>query len=670
MSATAVAAKPANSKIEAFTRQAVRNQVSAEVATTKLRDAQAVARREQQRLNYLAAGNQLWTPRRSNGLKFVDIFCGAGGSSIGLSNAGYELLLAANHWRTAIDTHAANFTNAEHLCADVNNYDFRYLPRGADVLWASPICTELSPAGGNGGPKRYEGGGFDMVEMLGHVSEKGRERTRATFMDVIRATEVWRFKAIIIENVPDVAERWELFDWWLSGMERLGYHYQLASVNSAHVGGNGIPYAPQWRDRLYIVFVRKDIGRSPDVTPKPVSWCFNCERQVHGLQTWLPKMHQRKFLVGRYRRNPNSSYGQYWYTCPNGGCGQRVEPYVLPAATAIDWSDVGIRIGDLPRTAKKPEGLAPKTMGRIRAGMRKYGRRRMIATVAGNTHERPGALRAWPADQTPMTTAQCSPTLSAVVPPNVFYVKNFSDPDPRRMVKGVHDEPLGTVTTVDHHGIVTPPQPFRVALNHDSLRLHALSDEPLAAQTVKQGDAVVFPPMSVPVGGTWAEEPIDLIGGPGRTVMANGKGCEALVTPYPGAFIDVQRNHAEAQSVEDPLATITTARHNALVVPYYGNGQADLAGHPLGTVTTHDRHALVTATEAELAILNDDDVFDAYYRMLKARESLKAQTFPDDYLVLGGNGEQMMQAGNAVSCNAAQWLGEAVAEVLIPHPQF
>lgn len=78
-------------------------------------------------------------------LTFTDIFCGAGGSSTGLVSAGYELKLAANHWARAIETHAANHTTADHLCADVNNYDMRRLPK-TDILWASPICTEMSPA--------------------------------------------------------------------------------------------------------------------------------------------------------------------------------------------------------------------------------------------------------------------------------------------------------------------------------------------------------------------------------------------------------------------------------------------------------------------------------------------------------------------------------------------
>ncbi|WP_247673357.1 DNA cytosine methyltransferase [Micromonospora sp. C51] len=559
-----------------------------------------------------STGDPLWTPAPANGLTFVDIFCGAGGSSIGLANAGFTLKLAANHWQTAIDTHAANFRNAEHLCADVNNYDFRRLPKRADVLWASPICTEMSPAGGNSGYNRDDDSdGPDLLQELGHVSQAGTQRTRATFMDVIRATEVHRFKCVIVENVPDVAVRWELFDWWLMGMERLGYHYRLVSVNSAHIGGEGIAYAPQWRDRLYIVFIRKDIGRMPDLDPRPTSRCFTCEKDVHGVQTWAPSMARKKFRVGRYRRMAGSSYGQYWYTCPNRGCHQRVEPYILPAAAAIDWTNLGTRIGDLPKTKNKPEGLAPNTMKRIRAGLLKYGPQAISAAIAGNTYERNGYLRAWPA--------------------------------------------AGTL----------PPGAFTVNSNHDDIRVHPADGAPLSARTTKIGDGLVVPPpMLVPSGGTWAEEPLNALGEPARTVMANEKGCESVVMP--GSFIAVLRRNADAASLRGPMPTVTAGgRHHALIVPYYTKGVATPTGDPLPTLSTRDRFALVGADE--LATRAELDAREAFYRMLMPRESLRAQVFPDSYVVLGGLGEQTMQAGNAVSCNVPHWIAMRVAPILLTH---
>ena len=77
----------------------------------------------------------------------TDMFCGIGGSSSGLVRAGWDVRLAANHNQTAVATHAANHPSTEHLCADIQSIDLRYLPT-TRMLWASPICTELSPSGG------------------------------------------------------------------------------------------------------------------------------------------------------------------------------------------------------------------------------------------------------------------------------------------------------------------------------------------------------------------------------------------------------------------------------------------------------------------------------------------------------------------------------------------
>ena len=284
-------------------------------------------------------------------LTFTDIFCGAGGSALGLAAAGFKLKLAANHWARAIETHSANFRDAEHLCADVNNYDMRRLPT-TDVLWASPICTEGSPAGGRKVRARRAPGQGDLLEAFGPVAQAGMERTRATFHDVIRATEVHRYTAVLVENVPDVVERWELFDWWVEGMLRLGYQVQTLSVSSAHIGGEGNPYAPQWRDRFYLVFTRTGVPL-PDVQPRPLAWCRRCEADVRALQAW--KISGGRFRAGRYRR-------QYDYRCPASGCGSVVEPYVLPASTAIDWSNLGGRIGD------RSTPLSANTLRRIEAG--------------------------------------------------------------------------------------------------------------------------------------------------------------------------------------------------------------------------------------------------------------------------------------------------------------
>lgn len=313
-------------------------------------------------------------------LTFTDIFCGAGGTSTGMVEAGFELKLGANHWPRAIETHALNHPAAEHVCADVSNYDMRRLP-GTDVLCASPICTENSPAGASSGRRSRRIDGQLPIEALGHVPQAGFERTRATFHDVIRATEVHRYKAVIVENVPDVAWRWELFDWWCQGMTRLGYAIRILSADAAHLAGIGNDPAAQWRRRIWIVFVRDGIPM-PDLELTPLAWCPVCDADVHAVQTWKPGAPRVLGQpVGKYRQ-------QYTYTCPTGHA--TVEPYVLPAASIIDWSDLGARIGD----RKRP--LAKATQEKILAGLRMLREPALITVNHQDTDGRPLPLASAP----------------------------------------------------------------------------------------------------------------------------------------------------------------------------------------------------------------------------------------------------------------------------------
>ena len=74
----------------------------------------------------------------------TDLFCGAGGSSLGAEAvANVEVVMAANHWKTAVDVHQAHFPLARHDLADINQSDPRRYPR-TDILIASPECTNHS----------------------------------------------------------------------------------------------------------------------------------------------------------------------------------------------------------------------------------------------------------------------------------------------------------------------------------------------------------------------------------------------------------------------------------------------------------------------------------------------------------------------------------------------
>ncbi|MCM2427359.1 DNA cytosine methyltransferase [Streptomyces sp. RKAG337] len=488
-------------------------------------------------------------------ITFTDIFCGAGGSSNGLVAAGMELTLAANHWQRAIETHAANHVNADHLCADVNNYDMRRLPK-TRVLWASPICTELSPAGGRKRTSKTTSKGQIALEEFGHVPKAAFDRTRATAYDVIRATEVHRYDIVLIENVIEFAVDWELFDWWRKGMELLGYRSQFVSVSSAHIGDAGNAPAPQWRDRIYGWFSREGIPM-PDLRPRPRAMCTECGETVAAVQSWR---NPRGPKLGKYRQ-------QYDYRCPNSRCRNAiVEPYVRPAADIIDWSNRGVRIADRAEHGLRP--LAASTVKRIRAGLDQLGEQRMVVTVNHGGHDG----RAFPADE-----------------------------------------------------------------------------GPLPSRTVKIGEAIV-----TPCGGTWNTVPYLAAAQPFRT-RTTTESEAVCFPPAEDAFVVEYRNHSTASPVTDPVATVTAqGNHHALVIPYR-NAATKTTDDPLHTLATRDSAGLARPAPT---------VEDCQYRMLQPREQLLAQRFPKGYIVHGNRGEQTMQAGNAVSSNVAQWLGEHVVRAL------
>ncbi|WP_329437808.1 DNA cytosine methyltransferase [Streptomyces canus] len=182
-------------------------------------------------------------------IAFVHLFSGCGGSSRGLEEAGYLLLLGMNHDPVAVRTHRANHPHADHRCEDIHTYDKRNLP-SAQVYWASILCTEASKAGGR---KRYRGQG--RLSLTG--KDEGAKpatfvQTRASALDVLAVAELHRPDALVIENVAEFATDWELFDWWLRGMELLGYNVQIVNASSAHLGGGDNLLAPQLRDRIYM----------------------------------------------------------------------------------------------------------------------------------------------------------------------------------------------------------------------------------------------------------------------------------------------------------------------------------------------------------------------------------------------------------------------------------
>jgi|GEM_PF-1327833 len=382
---------------------------------------------------------------------FIDLLCGGGGSSAGLAQAGGQLLFGANHSSVAIATHARNFPGSAHACVDLNWYDMRNLPEGADVLWASVICTETSPAGGRSRKGQAAPGQGALIDATGQptdpdadpVEEELFERTRATAQDVIRAAELWRFPVVCVENVVEFATDWRLFAWWLDGFKILGYRRHIVNASSAHLSGEGFDPAAQWRNRIYIIFVREDLPDIPDLEPRPLAWCNTCADMVESHQVWTDPNGQatasgQRIRVGKYRE-------QYWYHCPAAGHG-RVEPATKPAGSIIDWSHVGPLIGERPLHRKKP--LVQETMRRVAWGI-KLAREGKLSPAWLDANG--GSWNTGPAGTDRPFRTRTANDWEALVTPGAFV-----DTARRNTLPRSPGEPLTTVATARHHGIVVP----------------------------------------------------------------------------------------------------------------------------------------------------------------------------------------------------------------------
>ncbi|MDX3509105.1 DNA cytosine methyltransferase [Streptomyces caniscabiei] len=568
----------------------------------------------------------------------MDWFCGAGGSSQGMhSIPGVRMARAANHWQRAIESHAANFPTVDHYRGDIREAPVETWPV-TDIFWASPECPQWSNARGK---KRDFDASLqgDLFDGFGPSEEV--ERSRALMEEVpmyLRGVQQrgGLVKAGVVENVVDV-RAWDQWDRWIGEIKKLGYETRVIALNSMHADPRTVHKAPQSRDRLYVAYWHKSLGRTPDWDKwlRPRAWCPGCEQWVQAVQ----RFKQPGRDMGRYRQ-------QYVYRCPQAKCrNQIVEPETLPAAVAIDWGIPGQRIGD--RT--KP--LADKTLARIQAGLDKFARPMMVP--AGGT---------WRNDATPVTDPMATRTTrendGLAVPPFIAELRGGSS------VRRVTD-PLATVATSGgHHGLAIPP--LLIPVEGREGKEPASANSPLRTQTARNETGLAWLPFMVTMRGGGDQLRGRSIGEPVGTVSANGN-HHGLVTPDLPAFVmrnNGSRNGAGGEHctpADEYFRTMTTAGHQSLVtwqhllVPYYGNGTAKTVAEPVGTLSTRDRYALVQG---------DVDINDVLFRMLEPHEIGRAMSFADQYIVLGSKRERVRQYGNAVTPNCAEVIVSALVEAI------
>lgn len=189
----------------------------------------------------------------------VDLFAGAGGLSLGLEQAGFDVVSSVEYDPVHATTHGYNFPQTDVLCDDASRVSVESLRKSITTGWK------------NHHPEIEWSGEVDLVAggpPCQGFSWMGKRRVDDVRNDLIfhffRLTNALRPKYFLMENVPGIAsgQHGELLDDLIARFRKAGYIVPPPQIlNAAHYG------VPQDRKRFILLGYREDVA--PISHPQP-----------------------------------------------------------------------------------------------------------------------------------------------------------------------------------------------------------------------------------------------------------------------------------------------------------------------------------------------------------------------------------------------------------------
>lgn len=189
---------------------------------------------------------------KSNKLKTVDLFCGAGGLSEGFRQSGFSLELAVDFDETALRTfrfnlpHKSNSVLNLDLSKNVNSVITKLKDKKIDVLIGGPPCQGFSVIG------RVKRGTIE--DRRNGFIDDPRNKLFKSFVKVIEAIKP---KAFLMENVSAVRSASNYEELIIQSFKDSGYNVSSEIFNAGDFG------IPQNRKRIFFIGFRKDFKISP-----------------------------------------------------------------------------------------------------------------------------------------------------------------------------------------------------------------------------------------------------------------------------------------------------------------------------------------------------------------------------------------------------------------------
>jgi DNA (cytosine-5)-methyltransferase 1 len=182
-------------------------------------------------------------------LNAIDLFCGAGGMSLGLQMAGFQISLGIDFEKDCQLTHALNFPEVPFICGDIADVT------GEQILSTSGIKKgELTLIAG--GPPCQ---GFSTVNGKSRFLENPKNKL---FVQFVRIVEELAPTWIVMENVTGLLslENGAVRDAIYDAFNSIGYKIQAKILNASNYG------VPQHRKRA--IFIGNNAGYDIQF-PKP-----------------------------------------------------------------------------------------------------------------------------------------------------------------------------------------------------------------------------------------------------------------------------------------------------------------------------------------------------------------------------------------------------------------
>ena len=175
----------------------------------------------------------------------VDLFCGAGGLSQGLEEAGYVVALSVDTDRSALKTHQHNLpgvallkdlANPDHVDAVVRMLEGLDI----DLISGGPPCQPFSRAGRS-----------KIRSLVDQGVRESKDRRAELWRSFLEIVERVKPKAVLMENVPDMALGDDLLTVRLISkrLSEIGYFTETRLLDAWRYG------VPQHRQRMILIAV-------------------------------------------------------------------------------------------------------------------------------------------------------------------------------------------------------------------------------------------------------------------------------------------------------------------------------------------------------------------------------------------------------------------------------